>query len=125
MYMKLNRVIEYGFFFILLALSGYMVWLIAQPFISALALAAIIVTICNPLHSWILKKMPKRKSIAAFFTTIMALILVVIPVVFISSMVVTEVIGVYRQFDEGNDLSIEVNFTALEQMIQNVIPGFR
>lgn len=99
-------------------------WLLAQPFISALALAAIIVTICNPLHSWILKKMPTRKSIAAFLTTILALILVVLPVVFVSSLVVAEVIGVYQSFDDGGELSIEESFESFAAMIQNVIPGF-
>lgn len=122
--MKLNRVVEYSFFFILLGLAGYMVWLLVQPFLSALALAVIIVTICNPLHSWILKKMPTRKSVAAFLTTILALILVVLPVVFVSSLVVAEVIGVYQKFDDGGQLSIEASVNSLEVMIQNVIPGF-
>ncbi len=47
---KVSRVVEYVFFFGLLGIAGYMVWLIMSPFLSALALSAIIVTICSPLH---------------------------------------------------------------------------
>ncbi len=121
--MKLNRVIEYGFFFILLAFAGYMVWLIAKPFISALALATIIVVLCNPLHSWIERKMPKRKSLAALLATFSALFLVVMPVVLVSSLVATEVIGVYQNLNSG-ELSFDGAASQLESVIQGVIPTY-
>lgn len=122
--MKINRIIEYSFFFILLALSGYMVWLLAEPFISALALAAIIVTICNPLHNWIQKLIPGRKSVTALLTTFLALLLVVLPVVFVSSLVAAEVIGVYQNLSNGSELSIDQSVDQFESIVQGVIPGF-
>jgi predicted PurR-regulated permease PerM len=122
--MKLNRIVEYSFFFILLALSGYMVWLIAEPFLSALALAAIIVTICQPLHDWISKFFPKRKSLNAFVTTILALLLVVLPVVVVSSLVANEVINVYQSLSSGSEITLGDTVGRLEAVIQTVVPGF-
>ncbi len=121
--MKINRVVEYVFFFILLGLSGYLAWLIAKPFLSALALAAIIVTLCNPLHSWIEQKMPTRKSLAALLATFLALFLVVVPVVFVSSLVASEVISVYQNLDNG-ELSLDQAAGQFESMLQGIVPGF-
>ena len=123
--MKINRIVEYSFFFILLALSGYMVWLIAKPFISALALSAIIVTICYPLYKRIRKITPKRnKSVAALITTLLVLIVVIIPVATISSLVVAEVINFYQDLSGGQTLTIEDSFNRVEGMIQTFVPGF-
>ena len=122
--MKLNRIVEYSFFFILLALSGYMVWLIAEPFISALALAAIIVTICQPLHDFIQRLIPRRRSLTAFLTTILALLLVVLPVVVISSLVANEVIKVYTELSSGSEITLGDSVEQLEGAIQGIIPGF-
>jgi predicted PurR-regulated permease PerM len=122
--MKLNRIVEYSFFFILLALSGYMVWLIAQPFMSALALAAIIVTICQPLHNWISQFFPTRKSLNAFVTTILALVLVVLPVVTVSSLVANEVISVYQDLRSGSEITLGDTVSRVEGVIQGIIPDF-
>lgn len=122
--MKMNRVVEYAFFFGLLALSGYMVWLIMAPFLSALALSAIIVTICHPLYLQIKKRMPRQnKSLAAFLSTMFVLTVVVIPLLLMSSLIVREIVSFYQDLDTGN-VSIQGGLTALETNIQSFIPGF-
>lgn len=123
--MQLSRVVEYVFFFGLLALSGYMVWLIMAPFLTALALSAIIVTICHPLYERIKQRSPKQnKSIAAFITTMLVLVVIVIPLLLISSLVVREIVSFYQDLDTNN-LSIQDNIAALEGTIQNIVPGYQ
>jgi predicted PurR-regulated permease PerM len=122
--MKLSRVVEYVFFFALLALAGYMVWLIMAPFISALALSVIIVTICHPLYVRIKKFVPRQnKSLAAFATTMFVLTAVVIPLILISSLVVREIVNFYQDLDAGG-LAIQSALTSLELSIQSYVPGF-
>lgn len=122
--MQLSRVVQYAFFFALLALAGYMVWLIISPFITALALAAIIVTICHPMYARIKRYMPKQNSsLAAFISTMIVLTLVVIPLVMLSSLIVREIIGFYHDLDAGN-LSIQSSLTVLEAKAQAFLPGF-
>jgi predicted PurR-regulated permease PerM len=122
--MKINRVIEYAFFFILLAMAGYMVWLIAEPFISALALSVIIVTICQPLHTRILRYFPKRKTLSALMTTLLALVVVVLPVVTVSSLVATEVTNVYQRLAADGQFASNESIERLESLIQTIAPGF-
>lgn len=122
--MKMSRAVEYAFFFGLLGLAGYMVWLIMAPFISALALAAIIVTICHPLYLRIKKYVPRQnKSIAAFVATMFVLTVIVIPLLLISSLVVREIVSFYQDLDTGN-VSIQGSLTAIETSIQTIIPDF-
>lgn len=123
--MNLSRVVEYVFFFSLLVLAGYMVWLIMAPFLSALALAAIIVTICYPLFERILTKTPrKNRSIAAFLSTMVVLIAVIIPIALISSLVIREVVSFYQELDSGG-LSFQSGIASLESAVQTYIPGFQ
>jgi predicted PurR-regulated permease PerM len=122
--MKLSRVVEYVFFFALLALAGYMVWLIMAPFISALALSIIIVTICHPLYVRIKKYVPRQnKSLAAFVTTMFVLTAVVIPLILISSLVVREIVNFFQDLEAGG-LAIQSALTSLELSIQTYVPGF-
>lgn len=123
--MELSRIVEYVFFFGLLALAGYMVWLIMAPFISALALAAIIVTICHPLHVRIKRITPRQnKSLAAFITTMLVLVAIILPLILVSSVVVREVVSFYQELDSGS-LAIESSIDTLEASIQSIAPGFQ
>lgn len=123
--MQLSRVVQYVFFFGLLILAGYMVWQIIQPFVTALALSIVIVTICNPLYIRIKSRIPKQsKSIAAFVTTMIVLFLIVIPVVLLSSLVVKEIVTFYNDLDTGQ-LSIQNGIIALETRIQSFVPDYK
>lgn len=122
--MQLGRVVEYIFFFGLLALAGYMVWLITAPFISALALAAIIVTICHPVFNFIRRYMPRRnRSLAAFVSTLFVFLVIVLPLILISSLIVREIVTFYQDLDAGA-LNIQSSFETLETAAQVYIPGF-
>jgi len=122
--MKISRIVEYVFFFGLLLLSGYVVWLIMSPFLTALALAAIIVTICYPLYGYIQNKLPKlNKSIAAFLATISVFILIVVPVILISSLIIKEAVSFYHDLDEG-EVTLQSGFAYMETFVQTLIPGF-
>lgn len=121
--MQLSRVVQYVFFFALLALSGYMVWQIISPFITALALSVIIVTICHPLYLRIKRRIPRQnKSIAAFLTTMFVLVVVVIPLILLSTIIVREIVNFYQDLNAGN-LSIQSSIDVLEAKIQTFIPA--
>ncbi len=101
-----------------------MVWLIMAPFLSALALSAIIVTICYPLYERIKRRVPKQnKSIAAFISTMIVLVALVIPIGLMSSLVVSEIVSFYQDLDKG-ETTIESGLSGLETTINALLPGF-
>lgn len=123
--LKVSRAVEYAFFFGLLGIAGYMVWLIMAPFMSALALSAIIVTICSPLHERILKVTPKQnKTLAALLTTLLVLVVIIIPVILLSSLLVKEMVGFYQDVSTGQAGGFYQTFSVIEQKIRIVAPDY-
>ena len=123
--MQLSRIVEYVFFFSLLVLAGYMVWKITAPFVTALALSAIIVTICHPLYERIRARVPRRNhSVAAFITTLFVLLVIVIPLALVSSLVIREVVSFYQTLDSDQGSVLVSGLSLLETTIQRFEPGF-
>jgi predicted PurR-regulated permease PerM len=102
-----------------------MVWLIMSPFLSALALAAVIVTISSPLYYWILPRVPRQSpSLAAFVSTVIVFLVGILPIVLMTSLVINEVVDLYQDMDNAEGLSITSVALTVETQIQRVIPGF-
>jgi predicted PurR-regulated permease PerM len=123
--MHVSRIVEYGFFFGLLALTGFMVWQIVAPFVSALSLAAIIVTICYPLYERIRSITPRRnRTVAAFLSTLAVLLLIVLPLVFLSSLVVREVVNFYQTLNvnHGQEMTLASGIVQIETLIEQYLP---
>lgn len=122
--MLMNRIVEYVFFFGFMAVIGYLVWEMVSPFVSALALAAIIVTICYPLYTRILKATPKKnETIAALLTTSLVLLIIIIPLFFVTSMLVNEAVSVYKIVN-AEQIGFEDSLRTIETNIQKYLPGF-
>lgn len=123
--MMRNRVVEYVFFFGLLAAAFYVVWNVFSPFLGALAFSAIIVTICYPIYCWFLHYIPGgNRSLSAFLTTLIVIVVVVLPVLVLGSFLLREALSVYTLFNNGSQFSIEQSLIETEQFIQSIIPGF-
>ncbi len=122
--MLMNRIVEYVFFFGFMGIVAYIVWQMLAPFISALALSAIIVTICYPIHLRVLEKTPKNnQTLAAFVTTILIGVVVILPFIFIASSLVNEAVSIYNLASNGQ-VGFEQYFSGLEETIQKYAPGF-
>lgn len=122
--MSLSRIVEYVFFFGLLVLAGYMVWQIAAPFITALALSAIIVTITGPLHERILQRTPrKNQTLAAFLSTMVVLLVLILPLSLLTSLIVGEIVGVYQELDSAGSAELESQLLVFENTVNSLIPG--
>lgn len=121
--MLLKRVVEYIFFFGLMGIVGFLLWQMFAPFVTSLALAGVIVTICYPIYGRIRSIVPKKnESIAAFLSVIVVLFIVVVPVVWLTSMLVSESVSVYRILN-GGEYSLSETIAHLEEVSSNVIPG--
>lgn len=124
--MPIGRIVEYVFFFLLLAASGYLVWQVFSPFISALALSLIIVTICYPMYVAIKKGVPRQnETLAALIATFIVVILIVLPLLFISTIFVRELASFYQNLGAGQDLTIEHYLNTLENTVALYIPEFQ
>jgi predicted PurR-regulated permease PerM len=121
--MLMNRIVEYVFFFGFMGIVAYLVWTMLAPFISALALAAIIVTICYPLYLRLVKKMPKQnETLAALLATLLVVTVGMFPLIFIASSLVNEAVSIYSLASNG-DVGFESSFNNLEATLQQYAPS--
>ncbi len=102
-----------------------MAWLVFSPFISSLALSMIIVTIVYPLHELLERRVfGQRKALAALFSTLVVVVVVVIPLLFMTSIFVREFMSFYQGLNNSKELSIEYYLNNIENTIQLYAPGF-
>lgn len=122
--MLMNRIVEYVFFFGFMAIVAYILWEMLAPFVSALALSAIIVTISYPLYERILKHVPrKNKSAAALVTTLLVLLIVIFPLFFIASSLVNEALSMYSEANNGG-LGFVQTLNGAQVRLEKFVPGF-
>lgn len=119
-----SRVVEYVFFFGLLAIVSYIVWQIISPFVSSLALAAIIVTICYPLFRRVQKIVPgKSRPLAAILTTFIVLLIVIFPFVFITYSLSQEAFSVVSLLNSDQTF-VQEKLSSIESEVTRFFPGF-
>lgn len=105
-------------YFLFLALAGSMVvvYFIAKPFLSPLILAAIFAFLFQPIYKKLLNYLKKRESLAAFFTTIIAVVLVLLPVTFLGIQIFKESSQLYQSLvNEGGGDFVGAIENALNQ----------
>jgi predicted PurR-regulated permease PerM len=120
-----HKLIEYIYFFVILVASGYLVWRLMAPVLPALALAAIVVTICYPMYERILVRMPREnKTLASLLSLGVVIIAVVIPMTVLSSLILKEALSIYSLFSGANPISIIEPIEKLEKVVQVLIPTF-
>jgi predicted PurR-regulated permease PerM len=119
-----NKIVENTFFFGLLAAAAYLVWGVLAPFAGAVALAAVIVTICYPLHTRILKRMPTHTSLAAFFSVIVVFVIIFVPLTVIATILLNEAHSIYVAANSGSPASFQASFAHIEKFIQAFVPNF-
>lgn len=122
--MLLNRMVEYVFFFGLMAAVGYLLWLMFLPFITALSLAAVIVTICYPMYELVKRYTPRQnESVAAFISTLLVLLIVIFPLAIITSMLISESVSIYRLLNNNGQYSMIESLRDIEDGVATLVPG--
>ena len=117
-----QKLLEHSFFFALLVISAYLVWRLFVPFVGALAFAAVIVTMCYPLHERLLRTFPKRSpGLVAFISLFLVIVVILIPLSLLASLILREA---YAIFNSSNHISILDSLTKLQNGIRVLVPDF-
>lgn len=121
-----SRVVEYVFFFGLLGVAGFLLWEMFLPFSGAVALAAIITTICYPLYERVRRITPfKNASLASFLTTVLVVIIVLVPLSVLGLFIFREAAAIYTIVNSTDGtFSLEQQLTHVEVAVQDFAPGF-
>ncbi len=119
------HVIQNIFFFTLLGLASFLMWKIVAPFWSILALAAIIVTICYPLHTRITKHVYRNNtSLASFLSVLIVITIIVFPLTILGSLLLREAVSMYSLFNDASYSSFTSFLEKGESMVRVFVPEF-
>jgi predicted PurR-regulated permease PerM len=92
-----------GFVALVVALVAalYLCWLMLQPFFNVLLWAAVLAVVFYPMHRRILER-TKKPSVAAACSTLLVILLILLPVTFITVAVVRELTGAAAAFQASD-----------------------
>ncbi len=94
-----------------------MVYFIAKSFLGPLILAAVFAFLFQPIYQKFLSLLRKRESVAALATTLLAVILIMVPIALLGTQIFKESSHLYQSLvSEGGDGFVEV----IENMINQI-----
>ncbi|MEA2007259.1 MAG: AI-2E family transporter [Patescibacteria group bacterium] len=99
------------FLFVLIIVVGIGVYLVLKPFVVAIFIAFVISQLFNDWYKRINRKLRGRRSLASFITCMLILIILFVPLVFVSSLVVAEANDLYQTAQENNFREKAENFS--------------
>lgn len=122
--MKLSKIalssaLEDKTFLLLLLLVSLAFFWVLWPFYGAVFWGAIFALMFSPIFLRLLKKMPKRRTFAALLTVSIILVLVILPVGFISALLAQEAASVYQRVESG-----DLSFSRYFQQIFDALPAW-
>lgn len=121
-----SKITEYVFFFGLLFGASYLVWLIIAPFGTVLALAAMVVIICYPIHERILKITPRHnRTLASVFSTFTVILIIVVPLIVLGSYIFRESVSIYTLYSSNDQAGFNTIVTSVQHTVQHYIPSFK
>ncbi|OIP78427.1 MAG: hypothetical protein AUK16_00210 [Parcubacteria group bacterium CG2_30_44_11] len=121
--MVTTKLVQYVFFFTFTGAVAFLVWKMFEPFVSALALSAIIVTICYPMYTKVLWFMPrKNETLAALLTTLLVIGIIFVPLFFLTSSLLNEALSIYSQ-SNAKAGGFEKGIIDLENQLQLYVPN--
>lgn len=86
--------------YLLMALGIYLCWLMLQPFFTVLLWAVVLRVVAHPLHREVRKRVP-RPGLAAMISTVLVVLLVLVPLTAITITVVREMSGAAASMSSG------------------------
>ncbi|MBT4251032.1 AI-2E family transporter [bacterium] len=90
------------FLFLLIAFSGYGAYMLFKPFLLALLIAFILSQLFKKYYLRFTKFFGKRKSLGSFATCGMILVIIIIPLIFVSSLIVSEANDLYNLIEKNH-----------------------
>lgn len=111
------RTEEKSFVVLLVAVSIAFIFLLL-PFYSAVFWGTILAIIFQPVQRWVEVKLKGRRSLSAFVTLMMILLMVILPVIFLTGALVQQGAALYERMESGN-----INFGEYFEQIMTALPG--
>ncbi|TMA61820.1 MAG: AI-2E family transporter [Deltaproteobacteria bacterium] len=106
------------FLFLVVVASLAFAWIL-WPFFGAVLWGTILAILFVPLYRRLMRIMAQRRTLAAFATVMIVLLIVILPLVLIGALLLQEALGVYAKFQSG-----ELDLGRFFQQVLGALPGW-
>ena len=96
-----QRTVQISSFFLLLAVVAVISALIVQPYLSAIILAVVLSVVFWPVHRDITTKLGGRDTLSALISTVLVVLVIILPLVFFGFLLFNEVTRLYESAAAG------------------------
>ncbi len=122
--------IQRYFLLVLLAGAAWVAFLVIQPFFSALALGAVFAVVLQPIYTRVLKQLKGKEALAALATVGLSILIVLIPILFVSMQLLKEAQGLYGSLSDTDtqrvfSVWISENGPKLDNYVPNASQSLR
>ncbi|MGK9067280.1 AI-2E family transporter [Stutzerimonas chloritidismutans] len=114
----MNTTLEQKVFLALLLVVSVAFGWILYPFYGAVFWAVILAIIFAPLQRWLYKRLGNRRNLTALITLLVSLMVAVLPVIFITGLLVQEGASLYRQIESG-----ELDIGGIVESAKDLLPA--
>ncbi|MBN1879443.1 AI-2E family transporter [bacterium] len=105
-----------------------MAFKVVQPYFSAIVVAALVASIFQPIHRWILIKVRNRSNLAAFLSSVLLVFLVLLPLVLMGIALVDQGASISRSImdwiksGEAEKLISDNRYKGITEKVRNYLP---
>lgn len=99
---------QFFLFFCLIAFTLLVLYIIS-PFLTPLIIAAVLAVMFYPIHLKLMFLLKGRSSLSAFLVTILSIIVVILPVLFLAKMILIEATDIYKSLSTNNVVEMAEN----------------
>jgi predicted PurR-regulated permease PerM len=117
--------LQTNFFFLILIVASLLAFLILRPYIFTVFLAITFAVIFSPVHKKITAWIGNRKALAAFLTTLLVFVAVLLPVTFIGFQIFQESRSIYTYLTASSNTNdfFYTTVQTLQERINAILPN--
>lgn len=118
--------LQIGFFLVITVLVSVLAFMVFEPLFTVVFLAVILAVVFHPVHVRVLGLF-RQKTISAIISTLLLILIIIIPLSIIGSLLVQEAVGLYETSVAGNDApqvsALATSIDGVENFINSRIDG--
>ena len=113
--MPIRNLESRSFLVVVLLVTAAFIWIVSD-LLMPVFWAAVLAVLFTPLNRWFLSLVKGQKSLAAVFTTLTVMFVIVVPFGLLAAAVTRQALGIYRQFAAG-EINLEAPIAFIERMV--------
>lgn len=115
--------LQQTFFFILLGAVLILSLLILMPFLSTLAIAAMVAVVLYPVFRKVTKYSGGSKNVGAALTILLLFVVIIIPLYFLGTKIFNESQGIYTDLTSSGEVTLDLFNAAIQKQVSHFAPN--